>query len=136
AVRHVPGVSAGTLTSQLPLSGDFVKYGVQFESAPGDNRDENSGAIRYGVSPGYFETMGIPLRRGRLLDVHDISGAPAAIVINESFARRKFPNQNPIGQRAHVGPSDRGWFTVVGAVGDVKQTSLAVGTEDAAYSTI
>jgi putative ABC transport system permease protein len=91
--------------------------------------------FRYAVSPGYFETIGIPLRRGRLLDARDVATAPLALVISESLAKRRFPNQGPIGQRVHVGPPDLPWFTIVGVVGDVKQASLAVTQTDAVYIT-
>jgi putative ABC transport system permease protein len=133
AVRQLPGVTSAAYTSQLPLSGDADIYGVHFESR--DNPQEDHGAFRYAVSPGYLETMGIPLRRGRLLDEHDALGAPVAVLINESYARRKFPGADPIGQRVHVGPTDRPWYTIVGVVGDVKQVSLAVSQADAVYIT-
>jgi putative ABC transport system permease protein len=87
------------------------------------------------VTPGYFETIGIPLRRGRLLDEHDVAGAPVAVLISESLARRRFPGQDPIGQRLHIGPNEGPWYTVVGVVGDVKQTSLALTEPDAVYIT-
>jgi putative ABC transport system permease protein len=135
AVRQVPGVEAAAFTSQLPLSGDFESYGVQFAS---DANDNNDAALRYAVSPGYFEAMRIPLRRGRLLDEHDVAGAPVAVLLSESFAKRKFPGQNPLGQRVRVGPdigrADRPWGTVVGVVGDVKQASLALSDSDAFYT--
>ena len=96
-------------------------------------------ALRYAVSPGYFKAMRIPLRRGRLLDERDTTGAPVAVVISESFAKRKFAGQDPIGQRVRVGPSighaDQPWNTIVGVVGDVKQTSLALDESDAFYTT-
>lgn len=136
AVRQVPGVTAAAFTSQLPLSGDFESFGVQFASDPNDNSEA---ALRYAVSPGYFEVLRIPLRRGRLLDERDAAGAPQAILISESFAKRKFPGQDPLGQRLRVGPdighADRPWGTIVGVVGDVKQTSLALGASDAFYTT-
>jgi putative ABC transport system permease protein len=135
AVREVPGVAAAAFTSQLPLSGDFEKYGVQFESIPDDKSEEDQSAFRYAVSPGYFETIGIPLHRGRLLDAHDVAGAPPAVLVNESFAKRKFPGRDPIGQRVHVGSTDQPWYTIVGVVGDVKQTSLAMNQADAVYIT-
>ncbi|HKP12386.1 MAG TPA: ABC transporter permease, partial [Blastocatellia bacterium] len=133
AVRHAPGVTAAAYTSQLPLSGDRDQYGVHFESNPAP--DEDHSAFRYAVTPDYFATMGIPLRRGRLLDAHDIADAPAAVLINESFARRKFPDQDPVGQRLHIGPNEGPWATVVGVVGDVKQTSLALSPAEAVYIT-
>jgi len=136
AVRAVPGVTDAAFTSQVPLTGDVDGYGIVFENAPVKSGDEGS-ALRYTVTPGYFAAMGIPLRAGRLLDAHDLPGAPEAIVINESFAKRRFPGQSPIGQRVRMGPEigsqTRPWDVVVGVVGDVKQTSLAVGQEDQFY---
>jgi putative ABC transport system permease protein len=136
AVRQVPGVTAAAFTSQLPLSGDFAVYDMQLESHPDDNSE---GLLQYAVSPGYFDTMSIPLRGGRLLNERDRAGAPTAVLISESFAKRKFPRQTPIGQRvrlgAAVGHADSPWATIVGVVGDVKQTSLAVSASDAFYTT-
>jgi putative ABC transport system permease protein len=135
AVRQVPGVTAAAFTSQLPLSGDLDVYGMQFERYPNDNPE---GLLRYAVSPAYFATMHIPLKGGRLLDERDRAGAPGAVLISESFATRKFPGQTPIGQRvrvgADIGHADRPWATIVGVVGDVKQTSLAVSASDAFYT--
>jgi len=122
AVRQVPGTVTAALTSQLPLSGDFESFGVQFES---DRSNNSEAGLRYAVSPDYFQTMHIPLRHGRLLDEHDVAGAPLAIVLSESFAKRKFPGQNPLGQRVRIGRdigrSDRPWGTIVGVVGDVSR---------------
>lgn len=133
AVRHVPGVTAAAYTSQLPLSGDSDMYGVQFESDPTPDHGTNS--LRYAVSPEYFEAMGIPLLRGRLLNEHDTTGAPIAVLINDYFARQQFGEKNPIGQRLHVGPTNIPWFTIVGVVGNVKQLSLATNDENAVYIT-
>ena len=130
AVSEVPGVTVAGFTSQLPLSGDLEGYGVMFESSPNPREDS---ALIYSISPGYFETMRIPLRRGRLLNGDDVAGKPVAVVINESFAKRKFLYQDPIGQRVHVGRPSQEWYTIVGVVGDVKQTSLAASISDAVY---
>ena len=128
AVRRVPGVTEVALTSQLPLSVDRDEYGVFFESTPG-----GFSSFRYAVSPGYIETMRIPLRRGRTLGDNDRAGAPLAVLINESFANRMFPGIDPIGHRLTIGPA--GPYTIVGVVGDVKQMSLAQGEPDAVYIT-
>lgn len=133
AVRSVPGVQQAAFTSLLPLSDDppaVAEYGAQFE-----DQDSNSGfnVFRYAVSPGYCQTMGIPLMSGRLLDERDATGAPQAALISRSLARRHFGNRSPLGARLHVGPRDRPWYTVVGIVGDVRQTSLALGDADAVY---
>jgi putative ABC transport system permease protein len=83
--------------------------------------------------------MGIPLRRGRLLDEHDTTGMPVAVLISESLAKRKFPGRDPLGQRVRMGPdigrADRPWYTIVGVVGNVRQMSLAVSDSDAVYMT-
>ena len=131
--QHVPGVKSASFTSLLPLSGDQSgSYGVLFEH---DKAGGGYGVFRYVVTPGYFETMGIPLRRGRLLEEQDDARAPLAVVISESLAKSNFPGQDAIGQRLHVGPIDRPWYTVVGVVGDVKQTSLALSDPNAVYLT-
>ncbi|MGH9888414.1 MAG: FtsX-like permease family protein, partial [bacterium] len=134
AVRRVPGVTSAGYTSQLPLSGDDDRYGALFE-AFASQADHAQAASRYAVSPGYFEAMKIPLRRGRLLDASDARGGPTAVLLNESFARRVFRGQDPIGQRLHLGNRDEPWYTVVGIVGDVRQASLTAEQADAVYIT-
>ena len=131
AVRAVPGVAAAAFTTLLPLSGDTDTYGVHFEL---DRHPRESGAaLRYAVTPGYFEVMRIPLRRGRLLDAHDDRSAPRAVLLNESFARRTFPGRNALGARLRFGPEQGDWYTVVGVVGDVKQSSLDIDQPNAIY---
>jgi putative ABC transport system permease protein len=137
AVRAVPGVVDAALTSQLPLSGDNDSYGVAFESETSDDPEGAGGAFRYAVTPGWFETMGIPLKRGRLLGPEDRRGALQSILINESFAARRFADRDPIGERVRIGPyngrPDLPAGTIVGVVGDVKQASLASPSPDAFY---
>jgi predicted permease len=135
-VRALPGITNAAFTSQLPMSGDLDGYGVEWESVPESHADLSS-ALRYAVTPDWFHVMRIPLRSGRLLGDEDRPGAPEAIVMSESLARRVFPGTDPIGQRLRVGPeigdTTRPWGTVVGVVGDVTQTSLALGADDAFY---
>ncbi len=134
AVRQVPGVASAAFTNQLPLSGDSEVYGVEFEK---DNNRSGEAGFRYAVTPDYFQTMRIPLRRGRLFNEHDGADTPHVALISESFAKRKFPGQDPIGKRVRVGPdigrADRPWVSIIGVVADVKQDSLAVSGEDAFY---
>ena len=140
AVNRVPGVSAAAFTSLLPLSGDIDVYGVHFERDADRGvlaglAPEDGAALRYAVTPDYFEVMRIPLRRGRLLTAHDVAGAPRAALVNESFAKRRFPGGDAIGQRLRFGPDDGQWYTIVGIVGDVKQASIALIQQDAIYIT-
>ncbi|MBA3259868.1 MAG: ABC transporter permease [Gemmatimonadales bacterium] len=135
AVRGVPGVTQAALTSQLPLSGDLDLYGVHFDPAPPDDPGQVRGTFRYAVSPGYVETMRVPLRRGRRLGEQDRAGAPRAALISESVAKRRLPGLDPIGRRLRIGPEDGEPYTIVGVVGDVKQVSLALNEPDAVYTT-
>lgn len=93
------------------------------------------GTFRYSVSPGYIETMRIPLLRGRLFDERDREGAPRVALISESMARRRLPGRDAIGQRLRIGPTDGPLYTVLGVVGDVKQMSLALNESEAVYTT-
>jgi putative ABC transport system permease protein len=135
AVRHIPGVESAAFVGQLPLSGDYEVYGIEFEAFP----HQDDAAFNYEVSPEYFQTMRIPLRAGRLLNERDRGAGPVAVLISESLAKRKFHDLNPIGQRVRMGPAmghaDAPWATIVGVVGDVKQLSLGVGEADAFYTT-
>lgn len=78
------------------------------------------------ASPGYFETLGIPLRNGRLFVEGDSAGAPQVAVISESVARQNWPNQDPIGQTIEFGnmDGDLRLLTIVGVVGEVRKHSL------------
>jgi predicted permease len=131
AVRRVPGVASAAFTSQLPLSGDRDEYGAQFEATV-TRRAETYGSFRYAVSPGYIETLRVPLRSGRLFDPHDGPGSPLVALISESLAMNRFEGDDPIGQRVTIGPA--GPYTIVGVVGDVKQMSLALNESDAVYT--
>jgi len=133
AVRQVPGVAEAAFTSQLPLSGDSDVYGARFEN---DAPELGYEVYRYSVTPAYFSALRIPVRRGRLLDERDTTNTPPVMLISESLAKRRFPNQDPIGKRVHVGGPIAGeMFTIVGVVGDVKQMSLALSETDAVYTT-
>jgi putative ABC transport system permease protein len=132
AVRAVPGVATVGFTSQLPLSGDFERYGVRSEFG-GYQGTADQSAFRYAVSGDYFSAMRIPVRHGRLLSAHDLADGPRVVVVSESLARRQFGDQDPLGQRIHVGDTAQPAYTVVGVAGDVKQASLAADEFAAAY---
>jgi putative ABC transport system permease protein len=133
AVRHVPGVEAAAYTSQLPLSDDLDIYGTHLEREVDPANDGAS--LRYAVTPGYFTAMRIPLRAGRLLDEHDGANSPRAVVVSESFVKGAFPGVDPIGQRLRFGDPEGDWYTIVGVVGDVRQTALGLTTMNAVYVT-
>ncbi|MEO8140085.1 MAG: ADOP family duplicated permease [Gemmatimonadota bacterium] len=132
-VRGIPGVTGAAVVSQLPLSGDYDKYGIHTETAITLNPGEDPDAFRYGVSPGYLETMGIPLIRGRDMTAADDSAASPVMMINATMAKRLFPAIDPLGQRVRVGGDDSPFRTIVGIVGDVRQQGLDVGGEAQVY---
>ncbi len=132
-VRKIPGVTAAGFTSVLPLSNDpswVSLYGAHFEGDPPDRRHQ---VFRYAVSPGYCEALGIPLIRGRFIDARDVAGAPHVALISESLARRQFAGQDAIGKRVHFARAEVPDFTIVGIVGNIRQSSLALDEPDAVY---
>jgi predicted permease len=84
------------------------------------------------VSVDYFQTMGIPLVRGRAFTERDHDGSGNVVVINEAAARRYWPNDDPIGQRISLGATDD-WREVVGIVGDTRHEGLDAEAEPAGY---
>jgi putative ABC transport system permease protein len=133
AVRALPGVEKAGFSSQLPFSGSTDMYGVHFQSSPTGLADADSGAYRYAVTPGYLETMGIALQKGRLINAYDGAGSPDVVVISESIASSRFPKADPIGQRLQIGAANSPWRTIVGVVSSVRQVSLAADIPDAVY---
>ena len=77
------------------------------------------------VSPGFFETMGIPLVAGRSFTDHDTEGSPRVAMINEALARRFFPGQNPAGKLLKFGPDPEDQFQIAGAVADTRDIHLS-----------
>jgi putative ABC transport system permease protein len=131
ALSAVPGVRGVGATSVMPFGGGWTTGGFEIEGYQTPPKQPGPwGDIRI-VSPGYFSTLGIPLRRGRLLADQDRAGAPEVAVIDEEFVRRYWPHGDPIGKRFTFGPpagatdtSSREWIEVVGVVGHTKQEGL------------
>ena len=127
-VRALPGVESAGYTNYAPLMFMGGRALVLVEGRPrpeGSAIAQNIVANR-SASPGYFETLGVPLVRGRLFDDRDVRDGARVAVINETMARRHWPDQDPIGQRFSVGAPGGGPTTVVGVVADVRQMGLAV----------
>lgn len=123
------------LVFPTPFAGAQAAGGYQVEGAPPRARGERTVAQISSVSPGYFQTLGIPLLRGRDLSFDDRTDGPAAIVVNRTLAEREWPGQDPLGKRLIMGGSDdpNGQLTIVGVVGDSRRANLAAAPEPAIY---
>jgi putative ABC transport system permease protein len=125
-VRTIPGVRSAGAGTRVPMRGPSIDMGVTIDGRkePADGVD--LGHIRM-VTSGYVETLGMRLKRGRLLTESDMrAGAPRVIVVNETFAKRIFGAENPLGRRVSgwtSGPEPE-WREIVGVVGDVRSFGL------------
>jgi len=122
------------MVSTLPLT-SFDRTGFHIEDRPVANPSEAPFVDRYSASPGYFQVMRIPLKRGRAFDEQDRIGSPKVALISESCARSLFAGLDPIGKHIQLGGPDpkKPWITVVGIVGDVRQYGLDQAPSMAAY---
>jgi predicted permease len=134
-VRALPGVEDAGLVRPVPLGGGRAEMPFYVEGRPIPARGQFPVGTWHAVSPGYFQAMGIPLRRGRSFDVADGSAAPTVSVISDGMARRYWPDDDPIGKRFRLGTPEMGlpWFTVVGVVGDTRPYGLATAVPVAFY---
>jgi putative ABC transport system permease protein len=131
-VAALPGVEAVGASCVLPLDDDFV-LGFDIQGRPPLAPGEDVSTNYYSVSPDYFKAMGIPLRRGRLFNDHDIKDAPRVAIINETMARKYFPDEDPIGKRINVTMGPTLYREIVGIVGDVKHYGLDRDTPPETY---
>jgi len=130
-VRALPGVTAAGYTSFAPM---VMRGGIWAVEMPGIARegadaDAHTASLRY-LTPGYFDALKIPLRRGRDVAASDTFDTPFAAVVSESFARRYWPNTDPIGQRFTIAFDER---IVVGVAGDVRVRGLESVSEPQVY---
>lgn len=122
-VRTLPDVEAAGITNLLPLGGSYDRRGLRVEGQTYETPDDIPRVERYGVTPGYFEAMQIPLRRGRLVGPQDTTESEPVLLVNETAVRTIWGGRNPIGARVAV-TSDGPLLTVVGVVADVRHYDL------------
>lgn len=133
AVRALPGVVDAALTSLLPLGGNFDSWGVHRVDRPDANPGQAPSALRYGTSGDFVRTMGIRLVRGRSLTPADDRNPTPVVLINETFARRVFPGEDPLGKAVRLGGNDGPGRTIVGVVADVRHRRLDEPAEMQVY---
>jgi predicted permease len=139
-VRAVPGVSTAGIASNIPFGGDFsdsVILAEGYQMAPGESLISPYRVI---ASPGYIETLKIPVLRGRTFTESDTDTSPRVVIVNERLARRFWPGTDPVGRRMFqpenpndllTPTKDTRWITVVGVVGETKMAGL-ISTDDRA----
>jgi predicted permease len=120
-LEALPGVKGIGLVSRVPLQGGFTTAFYPAGQPVPPRGQEIEGNLRY-VSSGYFQTMGVPLIKGRYFTDQDNPTAPAALIVNQTLARRLFPNQAAVGQQLVF--VDRPTIQIVGVVGDEKVNGL------------
>jgi putative ABC transport system permease protein len=122
-LASIPGVQSAAIGDTLPLSGfnGPAPYAVLGRPIPPMAEQQNG--LRHIVSAGYFNTLGVPLLRGRDFNERDTPNTPAAIIINETMARKEFPDGDPIGQRVVTGMGQRE-AEIVGVVADTRTLDL------------
>jgi putative ABC transport system permease protein len=125
-IRKMPGVTSAAAAMGVPTgdygsNGKYVVDGQDFRQ-----RVDNPAQATFSLAgPGYFSTMGIPLRGGRDFNANDRYDRPFVAIISESLARQSFPGQDPIGHTIMCGLESLRWMTIVGVVGDTRQDSPA-----------
>jgi predicted permease len=137
-IRALPGVSSAGVTNTIPFGGnnnDSVIFAEGYQMSPGESVISPSNVD---VSPGYFEAMHVKLRRGRFFDDRDNATALKTIIVDETLAKRFWPNTDPLGRRMYS-PNDINdlmntnektrWFTVVGVIADVKLHTITEGKQ-------
>ncbi|HXE34320.1 MAG TPA: ABC transporter permease [Verrucomicrobiae bacterium] len=131
-VRAIPGVRSAATIDFLPYNGGPGSGGVEIVGHPRNPNEPQQIIWQTRASPGFFETLGIPLLRGRDISASDEQGSPGAAVIDEITAEKLFSNADPIGMQITV-PLAGSTFTVVGVVAATKSRSLSAPPEPRIY---
>jgi predicted permease len=130
----VPGVATDAAASQIPLGGDGDRFGFHIQERPSANAANDPSVERYGVTPGYFETMRIPLIRGRLFTDSDRPTTPMALIVSRHTAGVLFGDEDALGKHVKFGGLEGPWFTIVGIVGDVRHADIGGGPDLEMYT--
>jgi putative ABC transport system permease protein len=140
AMSNLPGVQSAAIGYDNPLQTNWIDSfeidgRVAATGSPAKQANVNP------IGPDYFVTVGAPMVKGRQFTPQDDPDHPAVVIVNESFVRRYFPSEEPLGRRLKIGPPERLWrgqrlsgtFEIVGVVRDVKSAGLQAATEPTYY---
>ncbi len=130
-LHALPGARQAALAMSLPTT-SWLRTNIQIQGFPGEPDPSKWPTVQIqSITPDYFRTLGIPVRRGREFTARDNSlGAPPVVIVNESFVRQFWPGyplgQNPVGQHMREGADRTDWVEIVGIVGNVHEGGLAM----------
>jgi putative ABC transport system permease protein len=125
-VQTVPGVVSASLTESLPVGGGG-RVIVEIEGKPVGQEAAPAPALSVTITPEYFTTVGVPIRRGRVFTADDGADGQANVIVNERFVARFLPGEDPLGKRIRVknarttNAQPSGWLTVVGVSPTIRQ---------------
>ena len=131
----MPGVSSVGAINHLPLAGDRWQLGYTIDGRPAPAAGRGLSAVYRVVLPGYFSTMRMPMVAGRDFTEADTGSSPHVAIVNRAMAARRWPGENPIGQRIHLpGPGAVSEpITIVGVIADARQSGWAEAPDDEVY---
>jgi putative ABC transport system permease protein len=130
-VRNIPGVESLGFASHLPLAGTNNNWSFFIEDRPPNPPGVFDSTDYRPVTAGYFEAIGIPVKRGRSFEARDDEDHPLVVIVNEAMARRFWPSENPVGKRLRFG--DQNWRMIVGIAGDVHHEGLGIAPAPEMY---
>jgi putative ABC transport system permease protein len=128
----LPEVASAGMVQTLPMRGDYV-LSLTFQGRPAPPPNTEPSANYRVVSPTYFETLGIPILRGRVFNDRDTDTSPQVAVVDQAFVDRHFPNENPLGRRIDIGNGGTGFSEIIGVVGSVHYDRLETNPSPTMY---
>ena len=132
-IVELPGVRSAALTTSLPLTKYIRGAALAIEGEPSSASGLRPLVPMEHVSRDYFSTLKVPLREGRVFEEGDFTPQAEMVIVNRAFVRRYCPNEDVMGKRIRLGGMNAPWKTIVGAVGDVRHTSLNHEAEPEVY---
>ena len=131
-LRALPGVEFAGATHRLPLRGNSGTS-FEIEGRPVTDGQPRPRALYRVIAPEYFRAMGTPLLAGRTFTEEEAWRKPAAVIINQTLARRYWPNESPLGKRLKNGAPNSDWVEIVGVVADTRENELTAEVREALY---
>lgn len=132
ALEAIPGVSSAAVANQLPLEGCCLQTTL-FPEGRAQSSDVDHSIAFVVASAEYFQTMRIPLEKGRFLNEHDTNENPVSIVIDEATAKRLWPDRDPIGAFARLSAPNGDRVQVIGVAGNIRDDGLDAATRPELY---